>query len=202
MGRLAGLAVVVVVVAGCTTEVAESTGTAATSEPAEGSSEPAAAASAAPGAAPEPEPEPYDRAKAKSPWARAKVGDWLEVSLISGQIRHRWEVTALGEASVTFAMFKVSKDGAKELDRESTVDLRKEEKGWRDPRTFDAVTEVKEDVAFKLADREVTCLVVTREYGGRATETWYCFDLSLNGAVVKSIRDGDVNLEVTGFGGS
>ncbi len=149
---------------------------------------------------PAPEEPPFDRATAESPYSKAKVGDWAKVSIPSFGIMQHWEVSEVGDDFFIMKRFRLGDDGAKELIEDSRVELAKPERDWQDPRTRDAVTEVKEDVAHKIGDREVKVLIVIRETSLGKTETWYLMDVAINNGVVKSIKDDSVNLEIVDFG--
>ena len=136
------------------------------------------------------------QAEMKSPWRLAKVGDWLVFEPHFGKDRVRYEVTGLTETELTFTMTSLTKK--KMLRPPVTMSFEDLESGWNDPDKLQPKPKftTKE---LKLGDKMLKCRVGVREGLGSKTETWYAEGIGLNDAVVKSVRDGSVNLELKDF---
>ncbi len=168
------------------------------------------------GAAPAPKPaapapKPFDRASARTPWRLAKVGDFSVYREVAGKgMREvRYEVTKVDGDKLEFTR-KDAGTGA-EISGPHPVDLAEEEGRYKDPMTYDGLAQddkgqpiqpSREKVA--IGGKELEALVVKRAMPGMgSTELWLAEETvrPFQGqSVVKSIKDGKVQIELLDFG--
>lgn len=147
-----------------------------------------------------PEKKPFDLATAKTPWRRAKVGDWAKYKMLSapGDPVFKFEVTAVEGTKVTMTR----KTEAGELKDTQTIDMADEEARYKDPMTYDALDGVPQKQTVDVAGKQVEVLVVKRKKGDSSTELWLAEEtlLPFTQCAVKSIRNGKLEIELVDFG--
>ena len=150
-----------------------------------------------------PEPEPFDRATAKTPWTKAKVGQYAVYTMAQmGGKKMRFEVTKVEDSSVTFKI--VRPDGS---ESEEVVDLAQKEEKFELATEMDGVLKDKlETKTIKVGERDLEVQIVKREYAGNSSENWITSGLppfvDVGGsATAKSYKDGAVTFELVEFGG-
>lgn len=151
-------------------------------------------------ATPAPEPEPFDRATAKTPWARTRVGDWATYKMAAGRVKQvRFEVTAIDGAKVTFVR-KNAETG--DVLGDATVDMAEEEARYKPWESYDALVQPPYKEKTTVAGKELEVLIVKRATSGNSTELWVAEDEvpPFNQCAVKSIRDGELQFELVDWG--
>ncbi len=198
MNRRAPLALVAVVALGCPN-----------SQPAAQPAAPAQPAPSTPAGAgegeqatppPAPAPKPFDRATAKTPWVRTKVGDWATYKTSAGRVKQvRFEVTAVTDTTVTFVR-KNAESG--DVLGDATIDIADEESRYKPWESYDALVQPPYKEKTTVAGKELEVLIVKRAASGNSTELWVAEDEvpPFNQCAVKSIRNGDLELELVDWG--
>lgn len=197
MNRRAPLALVAVVALGCPNSQPAGQQPPAqptTTAPTAGATEPATPTP------PAPAPRPFDRAMAKTPWVRTKVGDWATYKTSAGRVKQvRFEVTAVTDTTVTFVR-KNAESGA--VLGDATIDVADEEARYKPWESYDALVQPPYKEKTTVGGKELEVLIVKRAASGNSTELWVAEDEvpPFNQCAVKSIRNGDLELELVDWG--
>ncbi len=197
MNRRAPLALVAVVALGCPNSQPAGQQPPAqptTTAPTAGATEPATPTP------PAPAPRPFDRATAKTPWVRTKVGDWATYKTSAGRVKQvRFEVTAVTDTTVTFVR-KNAESGA--VLGDATIDVADEEARYKPWESYDALVQPPYKEKTTVGGKELEVLIVKRAASGNSTELWVAEDEvpPFNQCAVKSIRNGDLELELVDWG--
>jgi hypothetical protein len=147
----------------------------------------------------EPQKAPTPKVKVKamkqsemtSPWRHARIGDTAEFSPhFVGTTTFRYEVTKIGNGSLTFTVGPKGKQA-----RAVTLTLEQLEKDYHPPETLQPPPKV-ENKELKTASGTLKCVVYTRKGLGTTTETWLCKDFPINGGIVRSKKNGALNLDI------
>jgi hypothetical protein len=190
--RVAALAVLFAL-AGCPDESRTSTPQTPTSE---------APKTTEPSTTKAPTAAPFDRATAKTPWRHAKVGDWATYKMNTGRgTTTKFEVTGVTDSTVTFIR-KHPENGAVQGEP-ITVDLADEESKYKPWAQYDALVEPPTPQKMTVAGKEVEGLVIKRaSSNGSTTELWVAENdvPAFNQCAVKSIRNGNLEMELLDFG--
>jgi hypothetical protein len=140
---------------------------------------------------------PFDRASAKTPWARCKVGDWAEYKNAKGETL-RFEVTEVGDDTLSFS---AAKDGSPLGD--NPIDLREEERRYQPPRSYDSQSADPVEQTVTVAGKEVQVIIIKRaNSNGSSTESWFAeADVPpFVQCMVKSIRNDKLEYDLLDFG--
>lgn len=199
MIRRAPLALVAVVALGCPNSQPAG--------PQQAPAQPATQAQAGQGSTPDatptpptPAPKPFDRATAKTPWVRTKVGDWATYKTSAGRVKQvRFEVTEVTDTTVTFVR-KNAESGT--VIGDATIDIADEESRYKPWESYDALVQPPYKEKTTVAGKELEVLIVKRAASGNSTELWVAEDEvpPFNQCAVKSIRNGDLELELVDWG--
>ncbi|MCO5166492.1 MAG: hypothetical protein M9894_09020 [Planctomycetes bacterium] len=149
---------------------------------------------------PKPAPKPFDRASAKTPWVRTKVGDWATYRTAAGRVKQvKFEVTAVTDTSVTFVR-KNAETGA--VLGDATIDIADEDQRYKPWESYDALVEPPYKEGTTVAGKELEVLIIKRAASGNSTELWVAEQdvPPFNQCAVKSIRNGDLELELLDWG--
>lgn len=133
-----------------------------------------------------------------SPWRTAKVGDWAEFAPHFGQpgvFRH--EVIEIRANEIVFKIVNVTT--GKSVNDSIPLSFEDAEKSYNPPEKLVPKPSKIEEVEIDVGGKKLKCVYYVREALGGKTETWLCNDFPLNGGVVKSIKDGNLNLDIKAF---
>lgn len=147
-----------------------------------------------------PPARPFDRATARTPWVRTEVGDWATYRTSSGRVKQvRFEVTAVTDTTVTFVR-KNAETGAELGD--ATIDVADEEARYKPWESYDALVQPPYTEKTTVGGKELEVLIVKRAASGNTTELWVAEAEvpPFNQCAVKSLRNGDLELELLDWG--
>lgn len=150
--------------------------------------------------APKAAPKPFDRATAKTPWRHCKVGDWATYKSSLGKVKLvKFEVTAVTGDTVTFV--RKNADTGAELG-DATIDLADEESRYKEWSAYDALVKPPYTEKTTVGGKELEVLIIKRAASGNSTELWVAEGEvpAFNQCAVKSIRNGDLELELVDWG--
>lgn len=162
--------------------------------------EPKTTTTTTPTAAPKAAPTPFDRATAKTPWRHARVGDWATYKSALGKVKLvKFEVTAVSDDTVTFSR-KNAESGA--VLGDATIDLADEESRYKEWAAYDALVKPPYTEKTTVGGKELEVLIIKRAASGNSTELWVAENdvPAFNQCAVKSIRNGDLELELVDWG--
>lgn len=145
---------------------------------------------------------PFDRATARTPWKHARVGDWATYRMNTGRGNTtKFEVTGVTDSTVTFIR-KHPENGSVQ-GQPITIDLADEESKYKPWAQYDALVEPPSPQKMTVAGKEVDGLVIKRaSSNGSTTELWVAENdvPAFNQCAVKSIRNGNLEMELLDFG--
>lgn len=145
---------------------------------------------------PKPPPEPAIKlADMKSPWRHAKVGDWVEYNKFFVMGSARFEIVEIKGGTLTYTL----KNNTENTTRRIPVDFEDLEKSFNPPEKLVPTPKI-ELVELKLkSGKTLKCKYYKREGLGTSTETWLCEDIAVNGGIVKNIRGGELQVEISDY---
>lgn len=195
MTRRALVLAVLLAATGCPPDTPATTPTTATAEPKANGTTPATTTTP-----PKPAPKPFDRATAKTPWRHAKVGDWATYKSSLGKVKNvKFVVTAVDGDTVTFQ--RLNADTSAVLG-DATIDLADEESRYKEWSAYDALVKPPYTEKTTVGGKELEVLIIKRAASGNSTELWVAENdvPAFNQCAVKSIRNGDLELELVDWG--
>lgn len=156
----------------------------------------------------------FDRSKAsKTPWLKAEVGHYAIIMAPSTKDKQKTycKVTKVEDAYVTWSLFTDATFTKEVPNRETKVDLAREESKFQDPATLLGVDKSKVTTeTLTIGDKKLKCRVVYREIKGRGvpTKNWVAdpgqglmpFLQTVGNAVAISERGGKREYEIIEFG--
>jgi hypothetical protein len=153
---------------------------------------------------PKPKPKkPFVRKSLKTPWAKAKVGEWAVYKMSSGE-NMRFEVMKVEERTVSWG--RTDKEG-KPKGSLVVEDLAKREEKYEGAEKMGLVDKTKlKSLKMKIGEKEIDVRVVVRNApGGGSATNWVTKVvppfMGVGGdATAKSIRDGGTMFELVDFG--
>ncbi len=161
---------------------------------------------------PIPKAAPFDRSKAsKTPWLDAEVGHYAIILAVTSKEKSYCKVTKVENDSVRWTLFTDATFTKEQPNRETIVDLQREETKFQDPATLLGTDKSKVTTEeLTIGDKKLKTRVILREIKGRGvpTKNWVAdrkqglmpFLQTVGNSVAISERGGKREYEIIEFG--